>query len=160
MANAFEQVRGHVELPNGERLATPLLYGKWDEAMYVQLANESEKLLWEKAAPPREPTRCNKHAAFRSVWGICHCMLHFQAFLYALLSAHLCCRYNLTRWAIQLNEITPGLQEKLAPTDCRLRPDQHYLELGEYDQVSCPLTPMLCMGPPIQNVSGQLAPHH
>ena len=45
------------------------------------------------------------------------------------------CRYNLTQWAIQLNEITPGLKEKLAPTDCRLRPDQHHLELGEYDQV-------------------------
>ena len=46
------------------------------------------------------------------------------------------CRYNLTKWAIQLNEITPGLDKKLAPTDCRLRPDQHHLELGEYDQVS------------------------
>ena len=42
----------------------------------------------------------------------------------------------MTRWAIQLNEITPGLKEKLAPTDCRLRPDQHHLELGEYDQAS------------------------
>ena len=34
-----------------------------------------------------------------------------------------------------LNEITPGLEAKLAPTDCRLRPDQHFLELGEYDKV-------------------------
>ena len=45
------------------------------------------------------------------------------------------CRYNFTSWAIQLNEITPGLERKLAPTDCRLRPDQHYTELGEYDKV-------------------------
>ena len=45
-------------------------------------------------------------------------------------------RYNLTSWAIQLNEITPSLKENLAPTDCRLRPDQHHLELGEYDEVS------------------------
>lgn len=52
------------------------------------------------------------------------------------LSTAVPCRYNLTRWAIQLNEITPGLKEKLAPTDCRLRPDQHHLELGEYDQAS------------------------
>ena len=44
-------------------------------------------------------------------------------------------RYQFTRWAIQLNEITPGLQQRLAPTDCRLRPDQHYTELGEYDKV-------------------------
>ena len=44
-------------------------------------------------------------------------------------------RYNFTSWAIQLNEVTPGLEKKLAPTDCRLRPDQHYTELGEYDKV-------------------------
>ena len=35
-----------------------------------------------------------------------------------------------------LNELTPGLKERLAPTDCRLRPDQHYMEIGEYDKVS------------------------
>ena len=47
-----------------------------------------------------------------------------------------CFRYNLTGWAIKLNEVTPGLEEHLAPTDCRLRPDQHSLELGQYDQVA------------------------
>ena len=36
-----------------------------------------------------------------------------------------------------LNELTPGLQDKVAPTDCRLRPDQHYMEVGEFDKVSC-----------------------
>ena len=34
-----------------------------------------------------------------------------------------------------LNELTPTLEERVAPTDCRLRPDQHSLELGQYDQV-------------------------
>ena len=37
--------------------------------------------------------------------------------------------------SIRLNEVTPGLAARLAPTDCRLRPDQHYLEQGLYDQV-------------------------
>lgn len=55
--------------------------------------------------------------------------------LYVLLKWRSGRRYNLTLFAIQLNEITPGLAAKLAPTDCRLRPDQHCLELGEYDQV-------------------------
>lgn len=41
--------------------------------------------------------------------------------------------------------MTPGLKEKLAPTDCRLRPDQHHLELGEYDQASrSPSARVLC----------------
>ena len=45
------------------------------------------------------------------------------------------CRYNMTKFAIYLNEVTPGLKGKLAPTDSRLRPDQHALEEGVYDQV-------------------------
>lgn len=45
------------------------------------------------------------------------------------------CRYNMTRFAICLNEMTSGLKEKLAPTDSRLRPDQHALEEGIFDQV-------------------------
>lgn len=44
-------------------------------------------------------------------------------------------RYNLTQFAIQLNELTPGLKEKLPPTDCRLRPDQSALEQGYFDKV-------------------------
>lgn len=44
-------------------------------------------------------------------------------------------RYHLTSWAIALNEVRPGDEKLLAPTDCRRRPDQHFLELGEYDKV-------------------------
>ncbi len=50
-------MRGHLELPSGEKLAKPLIYGKWDEAMFVELADQSQRLLWEKAAPPPDPTR-------------------------------------------------------------------------------------------------------
>lgn len=46
-------------------------------------------------------------------------------------------RYNLTTFAIQLNEQTPDTR-RAAPTDCRRRPDQHCLELGEYDEVRGP----------------------
>ncbi|KAL0408545.1 UNVERIFIED_CONTAM: Oxysterol-binding protein-related protein 1D [Sesamum radiatum] len=42
-------------------------------------------------------------------------------------------RYNLTPFAISLNELTPELQKKLPPTDSRLRPDQRHLENGEYE---------------------------
>ncbi|KAL8207754.1 hypothetical protein R6Q57_007166 [Mikania cordata] len=45
-------------------------------------------------------------------------------------------RYNLTSFAITLNELTPGLKEKLPPTDSRLRPDQRHLENGEYDMAN------------------------
>uniref|UniRef100_A0A1J3IVD3 Oxysterol-binding protein-related protein 1A n=1 Tax=Noccaea caerulescens TaxID=107243 RepID=A0A1J3IVD3_NOCCA len=42
-------------------------------------------------------------------------------------------RYNLTRFGMTLNELTPGLKEKLPPTDSRLRPDQRHLEKGEFE---------------------------
>ncbi|XP_038693991.1 oxysterol-binding protein-related protein 1C-like isoform X2 [Tripterygium wilfordii] len=45
-------------------------------------------------------------------------------------------RCNLTRFGITLNEITPGLKEKLPPTDSRLRPDQRCLENGEYEKAN------------------------
>lgn len=45
-------------------------------------------------------------------------------------------RYNLSSFAITLNELTPNLKEKLPPTDSRLRPDQRHLENGEYDKAN------------------------
>uniref|UniRef100_A0A0A9H0Z7 Uncharacterized protein n=1 Tax=Arundo donax TaxID=35708 RepID=A0A0A9H0Z7_ARUDO len=45
-------------------------------------------------------------------------------------------RYNLSSFAITLNELTPGLKEKLPPTDSRLRPDQRHLENGEYENAN------------------------
>ncbi|KAI4339728.1 hypothetical protein MLD38_024638 [Melastoma candidum] len=45
-------------------------------------------------------------------------------------------RYNFSRFSITLNELTPGLKEKLPPTDSRLRPDQRHLENGEYDMAN------------------------
>ena len=45
-------------------------------------------------------------------------------------------RYNLTRFAIQLNELTPNLEGKIAPTDCRLRPDQSYTEKGMWEEAN------------------------
>ena len=54
-------------------------------------------------------------------------------------------RYNLTQFAIQLNELTPGLREKLPPTDCRVRPDQAALEQGYFDKVG--LCAYMCVCP-------------
>ncbi|KAL2132806.1 hypothetical protein VTI74DRAFT_3356 [Chaetomium olivicolor] len=42
--------------------------------------------------------------------------------------------YGLTAFAASLNEITPVEKGRLPPTDCRLRPDQRLVEMGELDQ--------------------------
>ena len=42
-------------------------------------------------------------------------------------------QYYFTNFTMQFNFMAPGLQEKLPPTDSRLRPDQNALELGHMD---------------------------
>lgn len=44
--------------------------------------------------------------------------------------------FNLTSFAITLNDINDNLRPWLAPTDTRLRPDQRAMEDGRYDEAS------------------------
>lgn len=46
------------------------------------------------------------------------------------------CRLGLNTFSMQLNEMTPGLEAKLAPTDTRWRQDMRALEKGDYAQAS------------------------
>ena len=41
----------------------------------------------------------------------------------------------MTSWVLALNEVSPGLERLLPPTDTRLRADIRALEQGRYDQV-------------------------
>ena len=52
------QVKGYFEQQTGERIGSPTLVGKWDEAMSAVLADGSSRLLWKKADPAPDPTRC------------------------------------------------------------------------------------------------------
>ncbi|EEQ36694.1 hypothetical protein CLUG_00817 [Clavispora lusitaniae ATCC 42720] len=44
--------------------------------------------------------------------------------------------FNLTSFAVTLNEINDNIKPWLAPTDTRLRPDQRAMEDGRYDEAS------------------------
>lgn len=39
--------------------------------------------------------------------------------------------YNFTSFAMMLNELAPGMEGVIAPTDCRLRPDIRAMENGD-----------------------------
>lgn len=45
--------------------------------------------------------------------------------------------YNFTSFAMTLNELEPGMERLLAPTDCRLRPDIRAMENGDIGTTSC-----------------------
>ncbi|PWA71445.1 Oxysterol-binding protein [Artemisia annua] len=99
------QVHGFVEDASGKKHAT--LFGKWDDSMYYinGVANVKPKDMGDA------------HLLWQRTMPPTNLT-----------------RYNLTSFAITLNELTPGLQ--LPPTDSRLRPDQRHLENGEYDMAN------------------------
>ncbi|KAB1208896.1 Oxysterol-binding protein-related protein 1C [Morella rubra] len=104
------QVHGIVQDKNGKTWAT--LIGKWDESMhYVTGDGKGKGKVSDSLLEP--------HLLWKR-------RLRSKPAQYPT-------RYNLTRLAITLNELTPGLKEKLPPTDSRLRPDQRYLENGNYE---------------------------
>ncbi|CAL9048588.1 unnamed protein product [Musa banksii] len=104
------QVQGIVQDRNGKTVAT--LIGKWDESMHYVYGDCSGK---------------GKGSELLS-----------EAHLLWKRSKPPKCptRYNLTRFAITMNELTPGLKEKLPSTDSRLRPDQRCLENGDYEMAN------------------------
>ncbi|KAK6262916.1 hypothetical protein QUC31_008732 [Theobroma cacao] len=104
------QVHGFVEDLSGKKVAT--LIGKWDDSMYYVSGDGSAR-----------PKDCNPSSNASLLWKRNKPPPNLT-------------RYNLTSFAITLNELTPGLQEKLPPTDSRLRPDQRHLENGEYERAN------------------------
>ncbi|KAK8354846.1 hypothetical protein V6Z12_A05G247800 [Gossypium hirsutum] len=104
------QVHGVVQGKNGETAAT--LFGKWNESMQYVNGECSVKGKGQESLSEADLLwKKSKPPKFPT-------------------------RYNLTRFAITLNEVTPDLKEKLPPTDSRLRPDQRYLENGEYEMAN------------------------
>ncbi|KAI3464462.1 hypothetical protein Pfo_021125 [Paulownia fortunei] len=104
------QVQGIVQDKSGKTIAT--LFGKWDESMhYVNGDYSSKGKGHESPSEAHLLWKRSKPSEFPT-------------------------RYNLTRFAISLNELIPGLKDKLPPTDSRLRPDQRCLENGEYEMAN------------------------
>lgn len=104
------QVHGFVQdNRTGEKVA--MLVGKWDEAMYYVLGD-----------PTTKPKGYDPMTEAVLLWERGNSITKT--------------RYNLTPFAISLNELTPGLSEILPPTDSRLRPDQRHLENGEYEMAN------------------------
>eukprot|EP00268_Persea_americana_P025844 TRINITY_DN2520_c0_g1_i13.p1 TRINITY_DN2520_c0_g1~~TRINITY_DN2520_c0_g1_i13.p1 ORF type:complete len:116 (+),score=29.47 TRINITY_DN2520_c0_g1_i13:23-349(+) len=92
----------------GNKVAT--LLGKWDDSMYYIPGNSAGKT--KGFSPPSDA---------------------FLLWKRSKPPANVT-RYNLSSFAITMNELSSGLQEKLPPTDSRLRPDQRFLENGEYEK--------------------------
>ncbi|EMS50596.1 hypothetical protein TRIUR3_20355 [Triticum urartu] len=104
------QVQGFVQdNRTGEKVA--MLIGKWDEAMYYVLGDPSAKPKWYD--PMSEAVLLwERDKSLNQT------------------------RYNLSPFAISLNELPLHMLTMLPPTDSRLRPDQRHLENGEYEKAN------------------------
>ncbi|XP_073102945.1 oxysterol-binding protein-related protein 2A isoform X1 [Elaeis guineensis] len=104
------QVQGFVEDVVGTKVAT--LIGRWDDSMYYVKGDHISKIKGSNLTQSASLLwKRNKPPTNPT-------------------------RYNLSSFAITLNELTSELQEKLPPTDSRLRPDQRHLENGEYEKAN------------------------
>ncbi|QCE15074.1 oxysterol-binding protein-related protein 1B-like isoform X1 [Vigna unguiculata] len=104
------QIHGIVEDKKGKTVAT--LIGKWDESLHYVIGGSFGKGKGSnESSKPHFLWKKNPPPEHQT-------------------------RYNFTQFAITLNEITPGLKEKLPPTDSRLRPDQRCLENGQYEMAN------------------------
>ncbi|KAK4708376.1 hypothetical protein R3W88_029301 [Solanum pinnatisectum] len=103
------QVQGIVQDRSGKTVAT--LFGKWDESMHYVNGDFSSGKGFDSLSEAHLLWKRSKPPKDPT-------------------------RYNLTRFAITMNELIPGLKDKLPPTDSRLRPDQRCLENGEYDRAN------------------------
>ncbi|XP_042953316.1 oxysterol-binding protein-related protein 2A-like isoform X3 [Carya illinoinensis] len=106
----WSKVHGFVEDAIGKKVA--MLFGKWNDSMYYVNSDGSGKS--KDFTPSSDASLLWKRSK----------------------PPPNLTRYNLTSFAITLNELTPGLQGKLPPTDSRLRPDQRHLENGEYEKAN------------------------
>lgn len=104
------QVQGFVEDRKGNKAAS--LMGNWDESMYYVIGGESSRA--REISQTQNPSLLWKRSK-----PPCNPT-----------------RYNLSSFAITLNELNPELMDKLPPTDSRLRPDQRLLENGEYERAN------------------------
>ncbi|CAL8466614.1 g6150 [Coccomyxa elongata] len=109
------EVLGHIE-KDGVRLQRPVIRGYWDAELVAELADGSQKTLFRINPPPAEPDRVRP-------------VTHLKA-------AFVQRRCNLPLFSVRLNEMTPGLEAKLPPTDVRRRWDLRALERGDYAQAA------------------------
>jgi len=69
--------------------------------------------------------------------------------------------FNLTRFALTLNDARPEIKAYLPPTDCRLRPDQHAFEEGQFERANELKSALEAFqrGTRTQREKGELPPH-
>ncbi|XP_076874531.1 oxysterol-binding protein-related protein 2 isoform X2 [Brachyhypopomus gauderio] len=137
---------GTVEIVNHSKKKRCVIYGKWTECLYTiepkvydankrieKKSGDSKKHKQEQNAGSGADDADEMPDVQDTVTVIPGSTLLWRI---APRPTHSAQMYNFTSFAMTLNELEPGMEGVVAPTDCRLRPDIRAMENGDIDAAS------------------------
>ncbi|XP_061760015.1 oxysterol-binding protein-related protein 2-like [Nerophis ophidion] len=134
----LHKVEGHIQ--DSSKKKHCVIYGKWTECMYsvdpkfYEAHKKSDKTAGgDSKKLKQEHSGEDENAVLETVTVISESALLWRI---SPRPAHSEKMYNFTSFAVTLNELEPGMEQLLAPTDCRQRPDIRAMENGEIDKAS------------------------
>uniref|UniRef100_A0A667XTV5 Oxysterol-binding protein n=1 Tax=Myripristis murdjan TaxID=586833 RepID=A0A667XTV5_9TELE len=140
----LHRVEGHIQ--DKSKKKRRVIYGKWTECMYSvdpKVYEANKKADKKSGGESKKLKQVNEMLP-----GFCAdempevqetvTVIPGSALLWRITPrpAHSAQMYNFTSFAMTLNELEPGMERLLAPTDCRLRPDIKAMENGDIDTAS------------------------
>ncbi|KAM4737848.1 oxysterol-binding protein-related protein 2-like [Anableps anableps] len=138
----LHKVEGYIQDKNKKKLC--VIYGKWTECMWSVDPQDYE--IYKRSDKKGDKTKKNEELQ-KAENDEADDMPEIQetvsvvpgsTLLWRIESrpAHSAKMYNFTNFAMALNELEPGMDAILAPTDCRFRPDIRAMENGNIDKAS------------------------
>uniref|UniRef100_A0A8C7P3I2 Oxysterol-binding protein n=1 Tax=Oncorhynchus mykiss TaxID=8022 RepID=A0A8C7P3I2_ONCMY len=129
----LHKVEGYIQ--DKSKRKRRVLYGKWTECMYsvAPKVYEANKKKAEKGDAKKNKPETEDMPGVQETVSV----ITGSALLWRITPrpAHSEEMYNFTGFTITLNELEPGMERLLAPTDCRLRPDIRAMENGDLASV-------------------------
>ncbi|XP_077464446.1 oxysterol-binding protein-related protein 2-like isoform X2 [Stigmatopora argus] len=117
-----------------------IIYGKWTECMYsveprvYEAYKKADKKAGADSKKQKQESNCEDENAVQETVTV----IPGSALLWRISPspAHSAKMYNFSSFAVTLNELEPGMERLVAPTDCRQRPDIRAMESGDLDTAS------------------------
>ncbi|XP_034289037.1 oxysterol-binding protein-related protein 2 isoform X1 [Pantherophis guttatus] len=138
----LHRIEGYIQDKNKKKLS--VIYGKWTECLwcvdpysYENYKKNERKGGDQKKPKPRDEPENDEADDMPEVQETVQ-VIPGSKLLWRISSrpSNSSQMYNFTSFAVTLNELEKGMEDILAPTDCRLRPDIRHMENGEIDMAS------------------------
>uniref|UniRef100_A0AAY4CHB2 Oxysterol-binding protein n=1 Tax=Denticeps clupeoides TaxID=299321 RepID=A0AAY4CHB2_9TELE len=136
----LHKVEGHIQ--DKSKKKRHVIYGKWTECMYAidPKVYDSSRKAEKKSGSDAKKHKQNENPDIHSMPEVQEtvAMIPGSSLLWRIVPRppHSEQMYNFTSFAMSLNELEPGMETVLAPTDCRHRPDIRAMENGDIDKAS------------------------